>query len=117
MAVIVDREIAQVDAANNGGEGFFTRERIADGVDQLGPSIKTYAKIIVPPGTRMGYHQHNGDFEIYYVVKGQGIYNDNGVEVPAKPGDVFRCADGEFHAIQNTGEEDLEFIALIVATL
>ena len=65
----------------------------------------------------MGYHQHVGDFEIYYIVKGEGQYNDNGTIVPAKVGDVFRCADGEFHAIQNTGDEDLEFIALIVATL
>ena len=117
MAVFNDREVQKVNAADNGGKGFYLRERLADGVENLGPAVKTYAQITILPGTEMAYHQHVGDFEFYYILKGEGEYNDNGTVIPAKPGDVFKCNDGEWHAISNTGEEDLVFMALIVATL
>lgn len=98
------------------GKGCYYRQRIAEGVENLGPKVKTYAKITVPAGTAMAYHKHEGDFEIYYIVEGEGLYNDNGTEYPVKVGDVVRCADGECHGISNTGSGDLAFIALIVAT-
>lgn len=116
MAVLNNREIATVDASTNGGTGTYHREPLAVG-DDLGPGIKTFARITVEPGTVMGYHQHVGDFELYYILEGEGEYNDNGTLVPARVGDVFRCADGEWHTIKNTGDKDLVFIALIPYTL
>ncbi|MGI6591482.1 MAG: cupin domain-containing protein [Eggerthellaceae bacterium] len=114
MARLPKIEKVKVDIPENGG--YFFRERIADGTDALGPMVKTYAKITVPPHTTMSYHQHVGDFEIYYILQGEGMYRDNDEEYPIKPGDVLRCADGDFHGIGNTGDQDLAFIALIVAT-
>ena len=116
MTAFLNREVAKVEAATTGGEGVYYREKFADGED-LGNAVKTFAKITVTPGTRMGYHQHVGDFEFYYILKGEGKYNDNGEIVPCKPGDVFKCADGDWHCIINDGDEDLEFVALIVKTV
>ena len=39
--------------------------------------------------------------------------NDNGTEVTVSAGDVVLTQDGEYHSIENNGDQDLEFIALI----
>ncbi|SRR5574344_2035722 len=68
------------------------------------------------PGCSVGEHTHKGDFEVYYILKGEGLYNDNGTMTTVKPGDVALCPAGESHMIENNGTEDLEFIALILFT-
>ena len=114
MAHLPTNENTLVEPEN--GPGVYYRQRIAEGTENLGTAMKTFAKITIPAGSAMGYHQHTGDSEIYYIVEGQGTYNDNGTEYPVAAGGVVRCADGESHAITNTGEGDLAFIALIIAT-
>lgn len=66
------------------------------------------------PGEGLGMHRHSGDFEIYYIIKGQGLYNDNGTETTVSAGDTTFCMDGEEHSLLNNGTENLEFIALIL---
>ena len=70
--------------------------------------------ILLEPGAVLGYHEHHGETETYYLTKGAGIYNDNGKEYPVEVGDVTFCADGNGHGIKNAGEEDLVFVALIL---
>lgn len=114
MAKLPHIDKVKVDIPETGG--YFYRDRIADGVEALGPMIKTYAKITVPPHVAMNFHQHTGDFELYYILSGEGLYKDNDDEYPITVGDVLRCDDGDSHGIENTGDEDLTFIALIVAS-
>ena len=73
------------------------------------------ADMVMAPGGSIGYHEHHGNSESYYILSGQGFYNDNGVEVPARPGDFFTCKDGYAHAIRNPYEEPLRYIAIFVA--
>ena len=51
---------------------------------------------------------------MYYVLSGEGEYDDNGVIVPVKAGDVTFCKNGEGHGLTNTGKEDLVFNAMII---
>ena len=83
--------------------------------EEFGKAGCFYAKVILPPGSTVGYHQHVGDCEPYYVVAGHGIFVDaDGARVPIGPGDVCKINDKEYHGIENTSEtEDLEFMALI----
>lgn len=69
---------------------------------------------VLRPGEGLGMHRHSGDFEIYYIIKGQGLYNDNGTETTVSAGDTTFCMDGEEHSLLNNGTEKLEFIALIL---
>ncbi len=73
-----------------------------------------YAEVTLEPGCSLGYHEHHGETETYYLTKGAGIYNDNGKEYPVEVGDVTFCADGNGHGIKNAGKEDLVFVALIL---
>jgi mannose-6-phosphate isomerase-like protein (cupin superfamily) len=75
---------------------------------------RLFARNILKPGTSIGYHQHVGDFEIYYIAKGEGIFNDNGVLIPVRAGDVGIIDNMQSHAIENTGSNEMEVIAVVL---
>lgn len=62
----------------------------------------------------LGYHEHHGESETYYILTGEGNYDDNGRIRPVKAGDVTFTPDGCGHALTNTGDTDLVFMALII---
>ena len=78
------------------------------------PKLRTYALAELEPGKEVEYHVHEGECELYYILQGEGIYNDNGKEVPIFPGCSTFTPSGEGHGIKNTGKEKLTFIALIL---
>jgi mannose-6-phosphate isomerase-like protein (cupin superfamily) len=75
---------------------------------------RLFAVSIIPPGGSIGQHTHEGDFETYYSLKGKAIVNDNGNVVELNPGDMTQCKDGCFHSIENPGDVDLEYLAVIL---
>lgn len=98
-----------------GGKGtvvleHFMDQKMANGMGRL------FCKIVIPPGASIGLHKHEGDCEIYYILDGKALVNDNGVEIELGPGDTNFCADGGSHSIENTGTTDLSYIAIILFT-
>jgi len=75
---------------------------------------RLFNHVVLKPGDIFGVHGHTDEFEVYYILKGEGDYNDNGNIVRVKAGDVTVCKSGEVHGMTNTGTEDLEMIALIL---
>jgi mannose-6-phosphate isomerase-like protein (cupin superfamily) len=75
---------------------------------------RLFAHNILKPGTSIGYHKHEGDFEGYYFLKGEGTFNDNGEKYTVRAGDFTLTEAGGSHGIENTGSGDLEFIALVL---
>ncbi|MFR7889237.1 MAG: cupin domain-containing protein, partial [Bilophila wadsworthia] len=75
---------------------------------------RVFNHCVLKPGCSVGRHRHVGDFEVYHVLSGTGLYFDNGELKPVTAGDVMICKDGEEHMLENDGTEDLEFIALIL---
>ncbi|MEN6320336.1 MAG: cupin domain-containing protein [Syntrophaceae bacterium] len=83
-------------------------------IEELSGKGRLLAKEIIEPGNSVGYHKHEGDFELYYVLEGEGIVNDNGFETTVKKGDVVRTGNGEFHSIKNVSDINLELLAIIL---
>lgn len=81
---------------------------------QLQGKGRLFAHNTLRPGASLGLHTHNGDVETYYILKGEGIINDNGNRQPVKAGDVIFTDNGEQHSLENTGPGNLEFIALVI---
>ncbi|MBZ2174140.1 cupin domain-containing protein [Schnuerera sp. xch1] len=96
-----------------GGRGYVTIVNFFEMEEFLGNG-RLFGKTIIKPGSSIGYHTHEGDQEAYYILNGRALYNDNGKEVILEPGDLTICRDGESHSIEVIGEEDLEFIMLIL---
>lgn len=97
----------------HGGKGSVLLRHIA-GSEVLHDKCKLYAEVVLAPGCSIGYHTHHGECEIYYILSGEGSYNDNGSERRVCAGDVTLTPDGFGHGIENNGENELRFMALIV---
>ena len=81
---------------------------------EMKDSSRLFGKVIVPPGSALAYHTHEGEGEAYHILQGKGLYNDNGTKYEVHPGDTTFTCDGAGHAIENIGNEDLVFMALIL---
>lgn len=98
-----------------GGKGVVKVINFFNQEDFLGKG-RLYGMSVIEPGHSIGYHQHNGDQEAYYILKGEAKYVDNGEEHLLKPGDLAICKEGDFHSIESVGEDNLEYIMLILFT-
>ena len=97
----------------HGGEGHVIINRLLD-EKQLNGKCGLYAEVTIEPGCSLGYHEHHGESETYYILSGKGIYSDNGTLRMVEAGDVTFTPDGKGHAMTNSGDEDLVFMALII---
>ena len=82
--------------------------------DGLSEKVGMYAHAKLLPGEEVEFHIHTDEVEIYYVISGKGLYDDNGAKVEVCAGTVTFTPDGSGHGIKNIGEEMLEFMALVV---
>ena len=96
-----------------GGKGTAYVHHIVSKDELLGHG-RMYAKVILPPGASVGWHQHKRDTEPYYILKGTPDFIDNDKTVTrVAPGDVCVIEVGQFHSLENNTAEDVEFMALI----
>lgn len=95
------------------GVGEVKIEMILD--EELKDKCGLYAKVTIPAGSVLGYHEHHGNGESYFILSGEGVYDDNGVKRVVKAGDSTWTPDGSGHALDNTnGKEPVVFMALII---
>ena len=73
-----------------------------------------FGKATIPPGGSIGYHRHTGEFEVYYILEGAAKVVDDGEEYTLHSGDMMQCRDGSSHSIENIGEQDLCFLAMVL---
>jgi len=107
-----EREVIKVENVS-GGAGFVLKEDLLN-EKELGAYCNMFSKVTLEQECEVGYHEHHGETETYYILKGTGIYDDNGKKFSVEPGDVIFCDDGDGHGLVNTGTEALEFVALIL---
>ena len=85
------------------------------GKEELNDKCGLFAEVTIPAGCSLGVHEHTGNSETYCILKGHGIYNDNGTEREIGPGDLTFTPNGFKHGLDNTnGSEDIVFTALII---
>lgn len=101
------------DANLKGGMGTVKAINFLEEAESKGAG-RLFAVSIIPVGGSIGYHQHIGDNEVYYILKGKAKAVDNGKEDILEPGDCMVCFDGNYHGIENVGDCDLEYISLIL---
>lgn len=107
------KDVTSIEACMFGGPGLLHARKILE-ANEFAEKGRLFNHCVLHPGEGIGSHQHKNEFEVYYILQGTGIYNDNGTETDVAAGDVTVCQSGESHALKNTGTEDLVFIALIL---
>lgn len=108
-----ERQIERKPAPFN-GTGEIQVANILNGPEEMMGKGRVFVQTTVFPGTAIGYHIHQGDAEIYYILSGKGNYNDNGSIMEVGPGDITYCAPGEGHGMECVGTEPIQMIALIL---
>lgn len=82
--------------------------------ESLPQKVRLAGIITLEKGCGIGKHEHTGESEIFYVLSGEGVLDDNGEERTIKAGDCNLCRSGESHAVSNEREEPLILMAVIV---
>lgn len=97
-----------------GGKGHVVLYHILNQEELMGHGTM-YARVVIPPHCSIGWHQHVGNTEPYYIIKGQGTFIDNDrSETLVGPGDICTIQCGQWHSMENNSDEDLEMIALVI---
>jgi quercetin dioxygenase-like cupin family protein len=96
------------------GKGSVEIHHILEGAELMGHATM-YAKVVIKPHSSIGWHQHVGNTEPYYILKGVGLFIDNdGSKTEVTAGDVCTIEVGQWHSIENNTDEDLEVLAIVL---
>ena len=96
------------------GMGTVEITNFINGPEELCEKGRMFSRITLKSGCSIGFHVHEKDSELFYILSGEAEYNDNGEIKTVTAGDVTVCPAGTGHGIANKGEETVELIAVIV---
>lgn len=82
--------------------------------DELHGHTRLFARLVLLPGSSIGYHAHENEEEVFYIIGGSARVNDNGVEKTVGAGDAVLTGGGASHSIECVGQEPLELLAVIL---
>lgn len=97
-----------------GGSGtIMFHELIPQGL--LNEKGRLFSRIIIEPGCSIGFHGHEGECEIYYMLEGELIYNENNEkEYVIMKGDCTFNPAGTGHGVKNNSNIQAVVIAVIL---
>ncbi len=70
-------------------------------------------KSVLPRGSSIGYHKHETNGEVVYVISGTATCTLDGVEEIVEPGEVHYCPKGHSHGVVNKGKNDLVVFCVV----
>jgi len=82
--------------------------------NEMKGKCRLFARITLKPGCSIGTHNHEREEEIFYILSGNATVNDNGNIRTVHPGDAVITGNGAYHSIENTGNEDVVLMAVIL---
>jgi mannose-6-phosphate isomerase-like protein (cupin superfamily) len=114
MNMKLDKSLLKPVPALHGGKGTVHYRRA------LGPEVfRTnwgyVDHLAIPPSASLGYHRHDLQEEIYYVLSGKGRVVVNGETAMIAAGDAVPVRLREAHAFENSESDDLELMVIGVA--
>lgn len=89
-----------------GGEGQLNTRNYVDSENKI-----MFSRLA--PGASSGFHVHEGNSEIVYIVSGKAefLYDDKTEVVEA--GQVHYCPMGHGHSMRNHWDEDIVYLAIV----
>lgn len=113
--MIIKKEDMKIQSRPRVRDGFGTVDFLHIVPEGFRPNkCRLFSVMILEKGCSIGRHDHTNETEIYYVLEGEGIINDNGTIRPFLPGDSNVCGNGDFHAVSNENDEPLKIVAVII---
>ena len=73
-------------------------------------------RVVVPPGSTIGFHKHGKNEEMYIVLEGTGLMNIEDEEIVVKEGDmILNPAEGR-HGLTNDSDKNIDVLVVQVST-
>jgi mannose-6-phosphate isomerase-like protein (cupin superfamily) len=69
---------------------------------------------VIPPGSTIGLHEHNGNEEIYFIVTGKPRISVNGQERRLERGSIAVVRSGQTHQLVNDTNENVAIFVIQV---
>ncbi len=110
----LDRRLLHTGSNAHEGKGDILFRRIWSD-DSFTTNWYVVSHAVLPPGSSIGYHQHNTREEVYYIISGKGRLTANGHTFDVRKGDAVPCRLHGSHGIYNNADDDLELLVFSVA--
>ena len=76
---------------------------------------RMFARCTLQPGSGVGYHEHHGEMEMFYILSGRAQVTDQtGQTRTVGPGDTLLTSPGEGHSVLAVGDTPLVYLAVIL---
>ena len=89
-----------------GGEGELTTRNFIDSENKIMLSK-------LASGASSGYHKHENNCEIVYIIEGEATFKYDNHEEIAKAGQVHYCPEGHSHSMINKTDKELVYFAIV----
>ena len=76
--------------------------------------IAGFEYVSVPAGTAIGHHRHSRTEEIYFVLSGRGLMDQDGDRFEVGPGDLIMTRRDVTHGMDVLGDEPVEILVIEV---
>ncbi len=96
------------------GDGVVETTSLIASNGELADKGRLFSRLTLKPGCGIGYHEHTGERELFYILSGAVEYSDNGTMRTLHVGDVAICPSGTGHSVANRGSETAELLAIIL---
>lgn len=95
-----------------GGQGRVRIEHLWEPETEMKSANRMVSRLILEPGRSIGAHRHEGEDEIFYILRGTAQVDDDGENAVLNAGDTILTGNAG-HSIKNIGNDTLEVLAII----
>jgi mannose-6-phosphate isomerase-like protein (cupin superfamily) len=75
-------------------------------------NIDFFDRVVVPPGSTIGFHKHGENEEMYIVLEGNGLMKIEDDEVTVGKGDMILNPPGGRHGLINNSDENIDILVI-----
>ena len=72
-------------------------------------------RVVVPPGSTIGFHRHDENEEMYIVLEGKGLMKIENEETPVSKGDMILNPMGGRHGLVNNSSENIDLLVIQIS--
>ncbi len=104
----------QLQESSHGGTGPVELFEIW-GKSNFQSNIDFIDRVVVPPGSNIGFHKHGNNEEMYIVLEGTGRMKIEDQEVDVGKGDMILNPAGGRHGLTNNSEKNIDLLVIQVS--
>ena len=100
--------------SSHGGTGAVDLYEIWENSD-FKSDVDFFDRVVVPPGSTVGFHKHGKNEEMYIVLEGTGLMKIENKEISVSKGDMILNPVGGRHGLVNNSSENIDLLVVQIS--